>query len=113
LLTTAVTARSSPAGRLIGPSEEEGTEQIRDRVAGLDVHRDQVTVCVRTPGPRGGVQVEKARFSTATGGPSRQSRAGGEYVPGHRRAVSAFGLPARLPLGDEGRRAGWLAGQAD
>ena len=43
-------------------------EQIHDRVAGLDVHRDQVTVCVRTPGPRGGVRTEKARFDTTTGG---------------------------------------------
>jgi transposase len=43
-------------------------EQIHDRVAGLDVHRDQVTVCVRTPGPRGGVHTDKARFSTTTGG---------------------------------------------
>jgi hypothetical protein len=43
-------------------------EQIHDRVAGLDVHRDQVTVCVRTPGPGGGVQTEKARFDTTTGG---------------------------------------------
>src|SRR6266567_647545 len=43
-------------------------EQIHDRVAGLDVHRDEVAVCVRTPGPRGGVHTEKARFSTTTGG---------------------------------------------
>ena len=43
-------------------------EQIHDRVAGLDVHRDQVTVCVRIPGPRGGVQTQKARFDTTTGG---------------------------------------------
>ena len=43
-------------------------EQIHDRVAGLDVHRDEVAVCVRRPGPRGGVQTEKARFSTTTGG---------------------------------------------
>ena len=43
-------------------------EQIHDRVAGLDVHRDQVAVCVRTPGPRGGVHAEKARFKTTTGG---------------------------------------------
>ena len=43
-------------------------EQIHDRVAGLDVHRDEVTVCVRTPGPRGGVHAEKARFKTTTGG---------------------------------------------
>jgi hypothetical protein len=43
-------------------------EQIHDRVAGLDVHRDQVAVCVRTPGPRGGAQTEKARFATTTAG---------------------------------------------
>jgi len=43
-------------------------EQIHDRVAGMDVHRDQVTVCVRTPGPRGGVRTEKARFGTTTSG---------------------------------------------
>src|SRR2546421_10731653 len=43
-------------------------EQIHDRVAGLDVHRDEVAVCVRRPGPRGGVQTEKARFSTTAGG---------------------------------------------
>jgi transposase len=43
-------------------------EQIRDRVAGLDVHRDEVTACVRTPGPRGGMHAEKARFRTTTGG---------------------------------------------
>ena len=42
-------------------------EQIRDRVAGLDVHRDEAAVCVRTPGPRGGVHTEKARFKTTTG----------------------------------------------
>ena len=41
-------------------------EQICHRVAGLDVHRDQVAVCVRTPGPRAGVHVEKARFKTTT-----------------------------------------------
>jgi len=43
-------------------------EQIHDRVAGLDVHRDTVAVCVRTPGPRGGVNTEKARFDTTAGG---------------------------------------------
>src|SRR5674476_1634475 len=36
-------------------AKEEAMEQIYERVAGCDVHRDQVTVCVRTPGPRGGV----------------------------------------------------------
>ena len=43
-------------------------EQIHDRVAGLDVHRDTVAACVRTPGPRGGAQTEKARFDTTAGG---------------------------------------------
>lgn len=43
-------------------------EQIYDRVAGCDVHRDQVAVCVRTPGPHGGVHKEKARFKTTTAG---------------------------------------------
>src|SRR5258708_34884834 len=43
-------------------------EQIHDRVAGLDVHRDEIAVCVRTPGPRGGVRTEKERFKTTTAG---------------------------------------------
>ena len=43
-------------------------ELIHERVAGLDVHRDEVAACVRAPGPRGGVHVEKARFKTTTGG---------------------------------------------
>jgi transposase len=43
-------------------------EQIRERVAGLDVHRDQVVACARIPGPRGGVHVEKERFKATTGG---------------------------------------------
>ena len=41
-------------------------EQIHDRVAGLDVHRDVVAACVRVPGPRGGVVGEKKRFVTTT-----------------------------------------------
>ena len=43
-------------------------EQIRDRLAGLDVHRDEVRACVRTPGPGGGMHAQKARFRTTTGG---------------------------------------------
>ena len=43
-------------------------EQILDRVAGLDVHRDSVTACVRRLGPKGGVVREKERFTTTTGG---------------------------------------------
>jgi len=46
--------------------KEEAVEQIHDRVAGLDVHRDRVAVCVRVTGPRGGAGVEKERFATTT-----------------------------------------------
>lgn len=41
-------------------------EQIHDRVAGLDVHRDSVAGCVRVRGSRGGVNCEKQRFATTT-----------------------------------------------
>jgi transposase len=41
-------------------------EQIHERVAGLDVHRDSVAVCVRMTGSRGGVANEKERFATTT-----------------------------------------------
>ena len=61
-------------------------EQIHDRVAGLDVHRDQVAVCVRTPGPRGGVQTEKARFDTTTGGLAALA----EWLAGHAVALVAM-----------------------
>ena len=64
-----LTARSSPVGQpQRQPSEEEDMEQIHDRVAGLDADRDEVTVCVRMLGPRGGVRAEKSRFKTTTGG---------------------------------------------
>jgi transposase len=43
-------------------------EQIHDRVAGLDVHRDSVAACFRTIGPKGGVAREKERFTTTTAG---------------------------------------------
>lgn len=43
-------------------------DQIHDRVAGLDVHRDSVTACVRHLGPRGGVVRQKDRFATTTAG---------------------------------------------
>jgi transposase len=41
-------------------------QQIYDRVAGLDVHRDNVVACFRRVGPRGGVVFEKERFATTT-----------------------------------------------
>ncbi len=43
-------------------------DQIHDRVAGLDVHRDSVTACFRVLGPKGGVVREKDRFTTTTAG---------------------------------------------
>jgi transposase len=46
--------------------KEEAVEQIHDRVAGLDVHRDSVAGCVRMTGPQGGVSSEKERFATTT-----------------------------------------------
>ena len=43
-------------------------DQIHDRVAGLDVHRDSVTACFRTLGPKGGAAREKEQFTTTTAG---------------------------------------------
>jgi len=43
-------------------------EQIHERVAGLDVHRDSVAACVRLPGSRRGTVTHKQRFSTMTNG---------------------------------------------
>ena len=43
-------------------------DQIYERVAGLDVHRDNVVACFRRTGPRGGVVFEKDRFATTTAG---------------------------------------------
>jgi transposase len=43
-------------------------QQIHDRVAGLDVHRDNVVACFRRLGPKGGVVREKERFTTTTAG---------------------------------------------
>ena len=40
-------------------------EIVVDRVAGLDVHKDTVMACIRTPGGRGRVQ-EVKEFSTFT-----------------------------------------------
>jgi transposase len=43
-------------------------QQIYERVAGLDVHRDNVVACFRRLGARGGVVFEKDRFATTTKG---------------------------------------------
>jgi transposase len=83
-------------------------EQIHDRVAGLDVHRDQVTACVRRPGPRGGVQTEKARFNTTTGGLAALA----EWLAGHAvmlaamEATGVYWKPVYYAL--EGRFELWL-----
>src|SRR5215203_5454829 len=42
----------------------DGMEVMFDRVAGLDVGKDSVTVCVRTPGPRGGRRSVTRMFKT-------------------------------------------------
>ncbi|MDA8039639.1 MAG: hypothetical protein M0Z69_10870 [Actinomycetota bacterium] len=39
-------------------------KQIRDKVGGLDVHRDGVVACSRIQMPDGTVEIEKRRFST-------------------------------------------------
>src|SRR5215207_2273215 len=42
-------------------------EVMFDRVAGLDVGKESLTVCVRTPGPRGGRRSQTRTFKTTTG----------------------------------------------
>src|SRR5687767_3452302 len=42
-------------------------EVMFDRVAGLDVGKETLTVCVRTPGPGGGRRSETRTFKTTTG----------------------------------------------
>ena len=39
-------------------------KQIRDRVAGLDVHRDTVVACCQVRAPDGSVEVTKQSFAT-------------------------------------------------
>ncbi len=43
-------------------------KQIRQRVAGLDVHRDSVVACTRSASPDGSVEVAKKQFSTTRKG---------------------------------------------
>jgi transposase len=63
-------------------------EQIHDRVAGLDVHRDSVAVCVRVPGQGRSVVTHKQRFATTTGGLAQL----GAWLAGH--AVTVVGMEA-------------------
>jgi transposase len=43
-------------------------ETLVARCAGLDMHKDSVTACVRVPDGHGGRQVETRRFTTTTAG---------------------------------------------
>jgi hypothetical protein len=43
-------------------NQEVKMKQIRDKVGGLDVHRDSVVVCTRVTMPTGEIEVAKARF---------------------------------------------------
>ena len=83
-------------------------EQIHDRVAGLDVRRDQVAVCVRTPGPRGGVHMDKARFDTTAGGLAALAEwlAGQAVALAAMEATGVYWKPVYYAL--EGRLEVWL-----
>jgi Transposase len=50
-----------------GARKGTGMEVMFDRVAGLDVGKDSVTVCLRTPGPRGGRRSQTRTFKTMFG----------------------------------------------
>jgi transposase len=56
----------SGEGRLT-EGRRDAMEVMFDRVAGLDVGKETVTVCVRTPGPRGGRRSETRTFKTMSG----------------------------------------------
>jgi transposase len=43
-------------------------ETLVERCAGLDVHKDSVTACVRVPDDHGGRHAETRSFSTTTAG---------------------------------------------
>jgi hypothetical protein len=49
-----------------GDREGGAVDTIRNRVAGLDVHRDRVVVCVRLVDGGGRITTEKGSFSTMT-----------------------------------------------
>ena len=63
-------------------------EQIHERVAGLDVHRDSVAACVRVPGQRRDIVTHKQRFATTTRGLVGLAAWLGEH------AVSVVGMEA-------------------
>ena len=43
-------------------------ETLVERCAGLDVHKDSVTACIRVPDGHGGRQAQTRRFTTTTAG---------------------------------------------
>jgi len=43
-------------------------KQIRQRVGGLDIHRDSVVACTRVTAPDGSIEVAKGRFKTTQAG---------------------------------------------
>jgi hypothetical protein len=54
--------------RWVLPQEGAPVETIFERVAGLDVHKAQVTACVRVPKPSRGREQHLAEFSTTVRG---------------------------------------------
>jgi hypothetical protein len=63
-------------------------EQIHERVAGLDVHRDKVAACARVPGLRRPTVSHKELFATTTAGLARLDAWLGEQ------AVTVVGMEA-------------------
>src|SRR4029450_7256947 len=54
--------------RVVSRSGKGDAVEVRfDRVAGLDVGKETVTVCIRTPGPRGGRRSETRTFKAMFG----------------------------------------------
>ncbi len=48
--------------------QEVKMKQIRDKVGGLDVHRDSVVACTRVTAPDRSIEVAKGRFATTQEG---------------------------------------------
>ena len=62
------TFRATPAAMAAAADRKESEmEVLFERVAGLDVGKDSVTVCVRTPGARRGRHSQVRTFKTTTG----------------------------------------------
>jgi transposase len=74
---TSLPGRLEPADRC--RKRREVVETIRNRVAGLDVHRDRVVACVRLADVGGRVRTHKRSFSTMTVGVAELSQWLGEF----------------------------------